>query len=82
VNHLWFILIAINDPTTFPFGSDNILLNAQVYFSGVLDGVGLGSQNFVMPTGLGSFTFYSQVITFDGVSALDASNITSTMNLL
>lgn len=79
-NHAWFLMIAVNDNTTFPFGAANVLLNGQVYFSGALSNVGLGSVNTVIPSGLGQFTFYSQIVTFDGISALDASNIVETLN--
>lgn len=81
-NDFWFLSLAINDPATFPFGAYDILLNGQTYFTGVLSAAGVGGLTITIPPGLGDFTFYSQVVTFDGVSELHATNVTQTINLL
>ena len=63
---LWFLNIAVNDPTTVPFSGFDFLANTTQVASGVLSPAGLGSFEVnLLPSALG-LTFYSQVVQLDG----------------
>jgi len=78
-NDVWFLLVALNDNTTFPYLGSNILLNSSLVGSGTLSAVGTGSANLVIPPGASGATVYSQVVLLDGgtLSFEDATNITT-----
>lgn len=81
--HAWFLIVAINDPTTIPFAGESYLLNAQLLFTGTFPPLGTATQTAFVPVGVGPFTFYSQVVTLGGAPTpvVHASNVTTTQNL-
>jgi len=73
-----YFLIWGVDPTTFVYGPFNILVNFELVAIGSLDAAGLGGAQIVVPPGLTGAIVYSQVLTFDGIATILASNIFST----
>ena len=79
---LWFLLVSINDNTTFPFAGSDILLNALMLSSGTLSIAGIGSEAIIVPPGASGAAVYSQAVfldsgtlSFEGVTNITASSI-------
>ena len=79
-NDLWFLFVAINDPTTVPFQGSNVLLNSIFITNGTLSAVGTDSAVVPVPANLSGATIYSQIALLDdGTFAfVGATNVATT----
>jgi len=80
-NDIWFLLYA-GDPTTFPFSTYQILLNSDIVTLNTFPANGISSVQVTMPPGLGGVVLYTQIVTFDGVSDVQASGVLTTTFIL
>jgi len=82
---LWFLLVALNDGSTFKLMGHDVLARGLLLAAGVLDGAGLGSFQLVPPRGpLVGIRVYSQVGFVSDVSYqfVGTTNITQTVFVL
>ena len=77
---LWFLFVAVNDPTTIPFGGFDILLNTLLVTNGNLSPVGIGTHSLLVPPGASGALIYSQIVTLDDLTFgfSGATNVTTT----
>jgi hypothetical protein len=79
----YYLLVTVDDNSTFSYQSFDILANFIIVDLGNLDALGLGSLDVTMPTGFTGSTVYSQIAIFDGTTTWFeyATNILPTLVL-